>query len=80
MMTPTNINSIASTKLIASIEEVDINKAIAAITDVEDYKAIIKALATAEEALVKDPAEVDFVMEPDINKRSTISVIRQDAS
>jgi hypothetical protein len=36
---------------------------VAAITDAE-------ALATAEEALVEDLAEVDFRMEPDINKGS----------
>jgi len=60
------------------MEEVDIDKAIAAIKDAEDYKAI--AEATAEEALIEDLAEVDSGMEPDINKRSAMSVIRQDAS
>ena len=54
----------------------DINKAVAAIIDIEDYKAIIKALVTVKEALVKDLMEVDFITEPDINKRSTISIIR----
>jgi hypothetical protein len=53
---------------------VDIDKAVAAITDVEDHKAI--AEATAEEALVEDLAEVDSGIEPDINKRSTISAIK----
>jgi hypothetical protein len=40
---------------------VGIDKAVAAIIDVE-------ALATAEEALVKDLVEVDSGIEPDINK------------
>ena len=48
----------------------------AAIINIKDHKAIIEALATAEEALTKDPVEIDSVIEPDINKRSTISVIR----
>jgi hypothetical protein len=39
-MTPTNINSIASTKPIAPIKEVDIDKAVAAIIDIKDYKVI----------------------------------------
>ena len=56
------------------------DEAVAVIIDIEDHKAIIKALATIEEALIEDPAEVDSVIEPDINKKSTISVIRQDAS
>ena len=58
----------------------DIDEAVAAIIDVKDHKAITEALATAEEALVEDLAEVDSIMEPDIDKRSTISVTRQDAS
>ena len=75
-MTLININSIASTRPIAPIEEVDMDEAVAAIIDIEDYEAIMEALATAEEALVEDLAEVDSVIEPDIDKRSTISVIR----
>ena len=54
----------------------DIDKAVAAITDVENYMAIAEALTTTEEALVEDLVEVDSVIEPDINKRSAISVIR----
>jgi len=76
-MTPTNTNSTASTGPIAPMEEVDMDEAVAAIKDAEDYKAI--AEATAEEALVENLVEVDSGMEPDINKRSTISVTRQDA-
>jgi len=53
---------------------VDIDKAAAAITDAEDYKAI--AEATVEEALVEDLVEVDSGIEPDINKRSAISIIK----
>jgi len=50
------------------MDKVGIDKAVAAITDAE-------ALATAEEALIKealveDLAEVDSGMEPDINKGS----------
>ena len=45
-----------------------------AIIDAEDYKAI--AEATAEEALIEDLVEVDSRIEPDINKRSTISIIK----
>jgi len=57
----------ASTALIAPIDEVGINKAVAAITDAE-------ALATAEEALVEDLVEVDSGIEPDIDKlRNSIS-------
>ena len=58
------------------MEEVDIGKAIAVIIDVKDYKAITKALATVEEALIKDLAEVDFIIELDINKKSTIFATR----
>jgi hypothetical protein len=47
---------------------------VAAIIDAEDYKAI--AEATIEEALVEDLVEVDSRIEPDINKRSTISAIK----
>jgi hypothetical protein len=36
--------------------------------------------AIAEEALIEDLAEVDSRIEPDINKRSAISAIRQDTS
>ena len=54
----------------------DIDEAVAAIIDAEDYKTIIKALATAKEAFVKNLAEVDFVIELNINKRSAISAIR----
>jgi len=42
---------------------------VAAIIDAEDYKAIAEALALAEEALIKDLEEVDFKIEPDINKK-----------
>ena len=80
MTTLTNINSTVSTKPTTPIEEVDINEAIAAIIDIKDYKAIIVALATTEEAFIEDLVEVDFIIEPDIDKRSAISVIRQDAS
>ena len=80
MTTLTNINSTVSTKPTTPIEEVDINEAIAAIIDIKDYKAIIEALATTEEAFIEDLVEVDFIIEPDIDKRSAISVIRQDAS
>jgi len=59
----------ASTGPIAPTDEVGIDKAVAAIIDVE-------ALATAEEALVEDLVEVDSRMEPDINKlRNSISTI-----
>jgi hypothetical protein len=73
-MTPTNTNSTASTRPIAPTEEVDIDKAVVAIIDAEDYKAI--AEATAEEALVEDLVEVDSRIELDINKRSAISAIK----
>ena len=66
--------------MITPTKEVDIDKAVVAIIDVKDHKAIAKAPATTEEALVEDPAEVDSIIEPDINKRSTISMIRQDTS
>jgi hypothetical protein len=52
------------------------DKAVAAIIDAEDYKAIIEALATTEEALIEDLVEVDSRIEPDINKRSAIFIIR----
>jgi len=55
---------------------VDIDEAVAAIIDAEEHEAIAEALATAEEALIKDLEEVDSRIEPDINKRSAISVIR----
>ena len=54
----------------------DIDEAVAAIIDAEDYKAIAETLATAEEALIEDLAEVDSGIVPDINKRSAISAIR----
>ena len=54
----------------------DIDKAVVAIIDVEDYKAIAEALATIEEALIEDLVEVDSKIELDINKRSAISIIR----
>jgi hypothetical protein len=76
METLTNINSIASTRPIAPTEEVDIDKAVAAIIDVEDHEAIAEALATVEEAPIEDLVEMDSEMEPDINKRSTISIIK----
>jgi len=51
------------------MDEVGIDKAMAAIIDVE-------ALATAEEALIEDLMEVDSRMEPDINKlRNSILII-----
>jgi hypothetical protein len=53
---------------------VDIDKAVVAIIDMEDYKAI--AEATVEEALIEDLVEVDSRIEPDINKRSAISIIK----
>ena len=74
--TLTNINSIASTRPIAPTEEVDIDKAVTAIIDVEDYKAIAEALVTVEEAPIEDLVEMDSKMEPDIDKRSTISIIK----
>jgi len=59
----------ASTALIAPIDKVGIDKAVAAIIDAE-------ALATAEEALIEDLVEVDFGIELDINKlRNSISII-----
>ena len=54
----------------------DINKVVAAIIDIKDYKAITKTLATAKEALMKDLEELDFKMELDINKRNIIFNIR----
>jgi hypothetical protein len=51
----------ASTIPIAPIDKVGIDKAVAAITDVE-------ALATVEEALVEDLVEVNSGIELDINK------------
>ena len=60
MTTLTNINSTASTKPIAPTEEVDMDKAMAAIINVEDYEAITEALATVEEAFVKDLKESRF--------------------
>jgi hypothetical protein len=54
----------ASTALIAPMDKVGINKAVAAIIDVE-------ALATAEEALIENLVEVDSRIEPDINKGSS---------
>ena len=57
----TTVMTTASTALIAPTDEVGIDEAVAAITDAE-------ALATAEEAPVEDPVEVDPGMEPDINK------------
>ena len=54
----------------------DIDEVVIAIMDVEDHEAITEALATAKEAFIKNLAEVDSIMEPDIDKRSTISVIR----
>ena len=51
------------------MDKVGINKAVAARTDAE-------ALATAEEALIEDLVEVDFRIEPDINKlRNSILTI-----
>ena len=70
----------ASTRPITFIKEVDIDKAMAAITDIEDYKAIIEALVTVKEVFVKDLVKVDFVIELNINKRSAIFVIRQNVS
>jgi hypothetical protein len=59
----------ASTRPIAPMDKVGIDKAIAARTDAE-------ALATAEEALMEDLAEVDSGMEPDIDKlRNSILTI-----
>ena len=75
-----SVPHLVTTRPTALTEEVDINKAVAAIIDIEDYKAIVEALATVEEALIEDLVEVDFIMEPNINKRSTISIIRQDTS
>ena len=76
MTTPTNTNSMASTRPITPTKEVDIDKAVTAIIDVEDYKAIVKTLVTTKEALIKDLKEVDFGIKPDINKRSIISTTR----
>ena len=56
------------------------DEAVAAIINIEDYKAITKALATAKEAFIKDLQKVDFKIKPNINKRSTIFIIRQDTS
>ena len=71
-----SVPHLVTTRPTALTEEVDINKAVAAIIDIEDYKTIIKALATTKEALMEALAEVDSIIEPDINKRSTISIIR----
>jgi hypothetical protein len=57
----TTVITTASTALIAPMDEVGIDKAVAAMIDVE-------ALATAEEALVEDLVEVDSRIEPDIDK------------
>ena len=70
----------ASTRPIASTEEVDIDEVIIVIIDVKDYKAIAEALITIKKALIKDLKEVNFKIEPNINKRNTISAIRQDTS
>jgi len=59
----------ANTAPIAPTDKVGIDEAVAAMTDAE-------ALATAEEALVEDPVEVNSGMEPDINKlRNSILTI-----
>ena len=79
-MTPININSMASAKPTAFIKEVDMDKAMAAIIDIEDYEAIVKALVTVEEAFIEDLVEVDSIIKLDIDKRSVISIIRQNAS
>ena len=70
----------ASTRPIAPTEEVDMDKAVAAIMDAKDHEAVTEALATAEEALIKDLKEVDSKIELNINIKSTISATRQDAS
>ena len=54
----------------------DIDKAVIAIIDIEDHKAIVKALATVEEALVEDLVDVDSIIELNIDKKSAISIIR----
>ena len=54
----------------------DIDEVVAAVIDTEDYKAIVKALATAKKAFIKDLEEVDSRIELDINKRSAISAIK----
>ena len=65
----TTVITTASTALIAPMDEVGIDKAVAAMIDAE-------ALATAEEALVEDLVEVDSGIEPDIDKlRNSISTI-----
>ena len=68
-MANTTVIITASTALIAPMDEVGIDEAVAAIIDAE-------ALATAEEALVEDLVEVDSRIEPDINKlRNSIPII-----
>jgi len=51
------------------MDEAGIDKAVAVIINAE-------ALATVEEALIEDLVEVDFRIEPDINKlRNSIPII-----
>ena len=63
----------ASTVLIAPMDKVGIDEAIAAIIDAEALATTEEALieeALVEEALVEDLVEVDSGIEPDINKGS----------
>ena len=65
-----------SIRPITFTEEVDINKAITAIIDMENYKAITKTLITVEKALINDLKEINSKIKPNINKRSAISTIK----
>ncbi len=64
----TTVITTASTVLIAPTDEVGIDEAVAAMIDVEVLATAEEALI--EEALMEDLAEVDFGMEPDIDKGS----------
>ena len=47
----------------------DIDKVITVIIDIEDYKAIIKALATAKKTFIKNLKKVDSKIKLDIDKK-----------
>ena len=64
----TIVITMASTTLIAPTDKVGIDEAMAAITDTEALATVEEA--PMEEALVEDLVEVDFGMEPDIDKGS----------
>src|SRR6266566_4555218 len=68
IMANMSVITMASTALIALMDKVGINKAVAAMTDAEALATVEEA--PMEEALVEDLVEVDFGMEPDIDKGS----------